>query len=188
MAKGKIQRLFHLKDGGYVPVQGEYEGHFFQDGAFVEDAAIPGDSVPAMIGEGEVVVPLDNPEAVEVMAEAIAEGNGEASQPGTEEVAEAAEAVAEAAEAVAEAAEEIAEENAEVAEMAIAATAAVAVEAVESSAEVSEEATEEVAEVAEEVAEEVPEAAEEIVEEAVRDRAPREGHWSQRKMGKRAAS
>jgi hypothetical protein len=185
-----IENSLHLAEGGYVePIM---EPVMADEGIALVEEIGPG--VDAVIGEAgpEAVIPLDDPEAVEVMADAIAEGTGENPSSEPEAVAEAAEAVAEAAEAVAEAAEEIAEENAEIAEVAIEAIAEVAEEAVEESGE----ATEEVAEVAEVAVEEIPEVVEEVEAEAIveevaesRDRAPRDSHWSNRPLfGKRRAS
>jgi predicted hydrocarbon binding protein len=169
----------------------------FAEGGLVDDEeAYDGPGVNAIVGEAgpEAVIPLDDPDAVEVMAEAIEEGGaGETSD------AEAAEAVAEAAEEVAEAATEIAEASATVAE-ASAEIVDDVTDVLERLADFAEEATEENAEVAEEAVEAVEEIAEhsedvtsEVVEEAEpeveveeapkRDAAPRKRHWSQVTLG-----
>lgn len=150
-----------------------------QEGIAVVENEGPG--VDAVIGEAgpEAVIPLDDPQAVEVMAEAIEEGSPDASSESVEEVAEAASDVAEAAEAVAEASEEIAEVAGEIAEAAI--EASVEVVEVEAAAEVVEDIVEAAPDTPEPVEEEAPQA----VNVAVPDRAPRSAHWSERPLFKK---
>jgi len=173
----------------------EREGHASHEHAMQEGAALveqEGPGVPAIIGEAgpEAVIPLDDPEAVDVMAEAIEEGGA-----GETDTADAAEAVAEAAEEVAEAAEEVAEASVEISENlsdVLEHLADFAEEVAEDNAEVAEEAIEDAEEIAEhsehitaEVAEEAEAApeAEASREEVRRDAAPRKRHWSQVTLG-----
>jgi len=146
------------------------------EGAVVEDA--PG--VEAIVGEAgpEAVIPLDDPEAVEVMADAIEEGGaGETNaNDATVAAAEAVESAAEAVEvvAVADAVEEVAEAEADAVEA--------QAEAVEEVAEAEADATESAAEAVEEVSEDAAEAVEESP-----DQAPEIAHkWFAPLSGKRA--
>ena len=134
-----------------------------------------GDGVPAIVGEAgpEAVIPLDDPAAVEVMAEAIEESGAES--PEAEAVEEAAESVEEAAEEVEEAAEEVDDAADRIIEV-LERLADFASEEVDDSAEEVEESAEEV----EEAGEEVEEAAEEV--EKTHDVAPRSMHWSERPL------
>lgn len=148
-----------------------------EEGAVVEDVP-PG--VPAVVGEAgpEAVIPLDDPAAVEVMADAIEEGGaGETNaNDATVAAAEAVESAAEAVEtvAVADAVEEVAEAQAEE-------TEAVA-DAVEEVAEAQADETESAAEAVEEVSEDAAEAVEESP-----DQAPEIAHkWFAPLSGKHA--
>lgn len=122
-----------------------------QEGAAVVEDVGPG--VPAIVGEAgpEAVIPLDDPAAVEVMADAISQGgagHGANANDATIAAAEAVESAAEAVEvvAVADAAEGAVEAQAEAAE-----------EIAESQADVASDAVEAVEEVAEEEIDERPE-------------------------------
>lgn len=182
-SKGDMQAKVLDRDGDLV-----LGGPPLDEGIALVENQGPG--VPAIIGEAgpEAVIPLDDPEAVEVMAEAIEEGGAGGDDSAAEEVAEAATAVAEAAEAVAEAAvaevevaEEIVETVAELAEDVTEEVADVAEEAIEEASENAET----MEELAEEVAEDSLEVAEEATEEAaevIRDVAPRSRHWSEKPL------
>lgn len=145
----------------------------YQGGAAVVENI--GDGVPAIVGEAgpEAVIPLDDPAAVEVMAEAIEESGAESSE--AEAVEGAAEAVEEAAEEVEEAAEEVDDASDRIIEV-LERLADFASEEVDDSAEDVEEASEDV----EEAAEDVEEAAEEV--EKKHDVPPRSMHWSERPL------
>jgi hypothetical protein len=172
---GEHESMYRHPFQGYKNAAGEtvYE-HMMHEGTALAENVGPG--VPAIIGEEgpEAVIPLDDPNAVEVMAEAIEEGTD-----GEEETAEI-EAVAEAAGEIAEAATEVAEASAEVAES--------AAEIVDAVTEAEEENVEEIADVAEEAIDATEavvesEEASETVQEAVRsDVPPRKKHWSERKV------
>ena len=136
-----------------------------QRGGMVENV---GPGVPAIVGEAgpEAVIPLDDPAAVAVMAEAIEEGGG--SENGSAAVEAAAEAVEAAAEAVsvvatAEALSDVAESETE------------AVEAVaEAEASIADDATHEAQ----------TDAVVEAVE-VVEDSSPEASHWFFRRMARR---
>jgi hypothetical protein len=165
-------------------------GTEMQEGAALVENEGPG--VSAIVGEEgpEAVIPLDDPQAVEVMAEAIEEGGGGEIQEA--DGLDAAEAVAEAAEEVAEAATEVAEASAQVADDSaeIVSELTDTLEHLADFAEFAEEAehVEEMEEHAEHIAEaeeareeEAPSA--EVAEAPKRDAAPRKRHWSQVTLG-----
>jgi len=135
--------------GGGTPMS-EYNPEF-QEGAAVVENEGPG--VPAIVGEAgpEAVIPLDDPAAVEVMADAIQSGGvGLGNANANDATIAAAEAVEAAAGAVA------VEAVADAAEGAVEAQAEAAEEVAESKAEVAEEAVEAVADVATEEIDERP--------------------------------
>jgi len=147
-----------LNEQGYGFAHGGIFPHRMQEGAIVEE---PPAGVPAVIGEAgpEAVIPLDDPAAVETMAEAIEEGGG-----GTN-ANDATVAAAEAVESAAEAVEVVAASD--------------AVEAVAESHEAEAEAVEEVVEAAVDAATETKETEADVTKEVVKeapDRAPEAVH------------
>lgn len=161
-----------------------------QEGAAVVEDVPEG--VPAIIGEAgpEAVIPLDDPAAVEVMAEAIEEGGGgessdvEAAAEAVEAAAEATEAAADAVavSAVADAVADVAEADAE----AVEAVADAEAEAVEELADATTEVAEAEADATEAEAEAVEELAETPdVDVASLDTSPEETHWFFRKLVRR---
>jgi hypothetical protein len=138
---------FGQVESAYAEIEPDVE---MQEGAALVENEGPG--VPAIVGEAgpEAVIPLDDPAAVEVMADAISEAGADTGANANDATIAAAEAVESAAEAVevvavADAVEEVAEAQAEAVE-----------EVAESRAEVAEEAVEAVADVATEEIDERP--------------------------------
>lgn len=170
------QQVFGFTHGGIFPK--------YQEGVAVAENVGPG--VQATIGEEgpEAVIPLDDPDAVETMAEAIAEGTGEGD--GEKGIEAAGEAVEAAAEAVEEAAETV-EETAEVVE----AVSDNVTDILEKLADFAEEVSEDAAEMEASSADAVEAAAEAVEETAQetapspeprRDTPPRSTHWAQRPL------
>ncbi len=141
-----------------------------------------GDGVPAIIGEEgpEAVIPLDSPAAVEVMAQAIAQGQDVDDAPPTEEEAEI-----EIVEAETEAAVEIVEAETDAAVAIVEAETEAAVEIARIESRQEEEIQEAAVDAAVDIVEEKPTedvavAAEEALPEIV---VPEQTHWWYRKIG-----